>query len=227
MDNVHKQHRERVREKFLSAGFEGWHDHEVLEMMLFYVIPREDTNPIAHALIEKFGTLAQVLDASVEALLKVKGVGRQTAIYLNALGKMQKNYTRSKWSKNKSVLSNSTVTGLYCTDYIGNETEEVLAVVCLDSQNAVKHKEIISRGTIDRVDVSIRKIAETSFNVNARYIVLCHNHPSGIPHPSQEDIEITDLVVKALKPFDIEVFDHIIVGGESFSSMADIGLLNN
>lgn len=226
-ENIHKSHRKRVREKFSETGFEGWREHEILEMMLFYVIPRADTNPLAHTLIKKFGSLAQVLDADISALKKTEGVGEATAVYLKALGRLMPEYTKSKWPKNKTVFTNSTVAGLFCVDYIGNETEEVLAVICLDSQSAVKKKEIVSRGLVDRVDVSIRKIAEAAFSSGAKYIVLCHNHPSGVPHPSQQDIELTHSIIKALSPLNIELFDHIIVGGRSFSSMAERGLIKN
>lgn len=226
-NNVHSSHRERIREKFKAMGFEGWYEHEILEMLLFYTIPRTDTNPIAHRLIEKFGSLAQVLDADVSALMKVDGIGESTALFISALGKLQAEYAKSKWPKNRAVFTNTTVAGLYCRDYIGNETEEVLAVICLDGQNAVKKREIISRGVTDRVDVSIRKIAESAFNADAKYIVLCHNHPSGIPHPSQKDIELTNTIAAALSPLNIELFDHIIVGGQSFSSMAERGLIKN
>ena len=189
--NVHESHRERVREKFKSGGFEGWCDHEILELLLFYAIPRADTNPIAHRLIDRFGTLSGVLDADVTALLEVDGIGTSTACY------------------------------------IGSESEEVLAVICLDAKNQVKSKRIISRGMSDRVDVSIRKIVQAAFDAKVNYVVLCHNHPSGSAHPSQQDIDMTNAVAAALRPLDIELCDHIVVGGDTFTSMADRGFIKN
>ena len=118
--NTHVNHRERVKKKFSDFGFEGWYDHEVLEMMLFYAIPRCDTNPIAHALLNEFGTLASVLDADVEQLKKVPGIGENAAIYISALGKLQSVYNRSKWSDAKTVFSNVTSAGLFGADFIGN-----------------------------------------------------------------------------------------------------------
>ncbi len=226
--NVHKSHRERVREKFCNGGFEGWCGHEILELLLFYTIPRADTNPIAHRLIDRFGSLAGVLDADVNALMQVDGIGLNTACYLSALGHLPAEYMRSKWETDKTALSNSTAAGRYCADYIGSESEEVLAVVCLDAKNQVKSKRIISRGSADRVDVSIRKIVQAAFDAKVNYVVLCHNHPSGSSHPSQQDIDMTNEVASALRPLDIELCDHIVVGGGGgFTSMADRGFIKN
>ena len=225
--NVHANHRERVKNKFSDFGFEGWYDHEVLEMMLFYAIPRCDTNPIAHALLKEFGTLSAVLDADVEQLKRIPGIGESAAIYISALGKLQSVYNRSKWNDAKTVFSNVTATGLFCADFIGNETEEVLALICLDSQKCVKKSTILSRGVIDKVHIDIRKIVEHVVSVNAKHIVLCHNHPSGVLQPSYEDIEMTKRILLALSPLEIELVDHIIVCGKGYTSMAERGLLEN
>lgn len=226
-DNVHKSHRERVRQKFSEVGFEGWREHEILEMMLFYVMPRIDTNPIAHRLIEEFGSLAGVLEAQHSALTKVSGIGSETATYICALGKLQSEYGKSKWEREKVIFASSATAGRYCVDYIGNETEEVLGVVCLDTAYSVKNRKIISRGMIDRVDVNIRRIVETAFASSAKFLVLCHNHPSGGCIPSQQDIDVTNSIVSALKPLDIELCDHIVVGGGGFTSMAERGYIKN
>ena len=114
LETVHDNHRERVRQKFAAQGFTGWHDHEILELFLFYVMPRVDTNPTAHALIDEFGTLAQVLDADVDALKRVRGVGETTALYLHALGRLPSVYAQSKWDGKKTVLLNATATSLFC-----------------------------------------------------------------------------------------------------------------
>lgn len=226
--NVHKSHRERVREKFKNSGFDGWCGHEILEFLLFYTIPRADTNPIAHRLIDRFGSLSGVLDADVGALLKVEGIGLNTACFLSALGRLPAEYMRSKWEFDKTPLSDSTAAGRYCSDYIGSESEEVLAVICMDAKNQVKSKRIISRGSSDKVEVSIRKIVEAAFDSKVNYIVLCHNHPSGSAHPSQQDIDMTNEVAAALRPLDIELCDHIVVGGGgAFTSMADRGFIKN
>lgn len=225
--NSHSNHRERVRKKFAEFGFDGFYDHEVLEMMLFYAIPRCDTNPIAHALLDEFGTLAQVLDADVDSLKKVDGIGESAAVYLSALGKIVGRYNRSRWEDTKSAFANVTSAGLWCADYIGNETEEVFALICLDTQKQVKKQVILARGVVDKVHVDVRKIAQHVVSVNAKYIVLCHNHPSGILQPSYEDIEMTGKLIAALKPLEIEIIDHFVVSGRGFTSMAERGLLKN
>ena len=224
---IHENHRERVKKKFSDFGFEGWYDHEVLEMMLFYAIPRCDTNPIAHELLKEFGSLSAVLDANAEQLEKIPGIGKSAAVYLSALGKLNKVYTRSKWNDSKTVLSNVTSAGLFCADFIGNETEEVLALVCLDSQKCIKKSTILARGVVDKVHIDIRKIVENVVSVNAKHVVLCHNHPSGVLQPSYEDIEMTKNILKALKPLEIEMIDHIIVCGKGYTSLAERGFLEN
>lgn len=225
--NVHGNHRERIREKFRRVGFEGWCEHEILEMLLFYVIPRADTNPIAHELIKKFGSLSRVLDADTDSLAKVSGVGREVAVYLSALGKLQAEYAKSKWTREKPVILTSNDAGLFCVDYVGNEPEEALAVICMDSRCSVVNARIISRGLYDKVEISIRKIVEIAFNSDAKYLILCHNHPSGITNPSQQDIDMTNEIASALKPLNIELYDHIVVGGRHFESMAERGYIKN
>ncbi len=225
LETVHDNHRERVRQKFAAQGFTGWHDHEILELFLFYVMPRVDTNPTAHALIDEFGTLAQVLDADVDALKRVRGVGETTALYLHALGCLPSVYAQSKWDGKKTVLSNATATSLFCIDFIGHASDEVMGLICLDTQRQVKKKLLLSQGLVDSVEVSIRRIAEAAMGVNARYVVLCHNHPSGMAAPSYTDIETTKSIAKALSPLNIEVLDHIVVGGKTAYSMAEAGKL--
>ena len=225
LETVHDNHRERVRQKFAAQGFTGWHDHEILELFLFYVMPRVDTNPTAHALIDEFGTLAQVLDADVDALKRVRGVGETTALYLHALGRLPSVYAQSKWDGKKTVLSNATATSLFCIDFIGHASDEVMGLICLDTQRQVKKKLLLSQGLVDIVEVSIRRIAEAAMGVNARYVVLCHNHPSGMAAPSYTDIETTKSIAKALSPLNIEVLDHIVVGGKTAYSMAEAGKL--
>lgn len=226
-ENVHINHRDRVKKKFSDFGFEGWYDHEVLEMMLFYAIPRCDTNPMAHALLKEFKTLAQVLDADIEALKKVPGIGENAAVFLSALGKLQGVYNRSKWGDGKTVLDNVTSAGIFCSDFIGNEKEEVFALICLDNKKEVKKSTVLSRGVIDKVHADIRKIVENVVSVNAKYVILCHNHPSGILQPSYDDIEMTRHISKALSMMEIELVDHFVVCGKGYTSMAERGILEN
>lgn len=225
--NVHKDHRGRIRTKFHLTGFDGWGEHEVLEMLLFYAIPRVNTNPIAHKLIDYFGSLSKVLDASVEELQNVEGIGYATAVYISSLGKLQGIYTKSKWINKKERLSSAAAMGFYCVDYIGNEQEEVFAVITLDSQYIVQNRAVIQRGLIDSVSVSTRKIAEMAFRTKSRYIVICHNHPSGLPNPSDVDINVTKSIISALSPLNIDLIDHIVVGGGHYISMAQQGFINN
>lgn len=222
--NIHDNHRDRVRKKFLTNGFDGWHEHEVLEMLLFYAVPRIDTNPLAHALLAEFGSLAKVLDADTSDLMRVPGIGDSTATYLSALGRLQKVYARSRWEE-KPLLINVEKTGAYCRDLIGRESVEMFGILCLDTKKRLIKHQILTDGGVDHVAVDVRKIAQIAISTDARYLVLFHNHPSGDATPSYDDIKLTESVNNTLSPLNIEVIEHIVVGGTDYKSLASLGKL--
>ena len=214
---IHAGHRERVRQRYLETGLKGFDDVNVLELLLFYAMPRQDTNPIAHALLDRFGSLHGVLEASIQELKTVNGVGENTAILLSLVPEISRRYLFGKKQTRKSL---STTQELF--DYVlplfAFHLEEYLYMVSMDAGNKVLACSEVAQGAVDSVNVNTRKILATALEKRASKIVLAHNHPSGILIPSPADIAITRELQEALKVFEIELMDHIIVGdGECFS----------
>ncbi len=220
----HEGHRERVKRKFLESGFTpATPEHEVLEMLLFYSIPRQDTNPLAHELISRFGSLPNVLNASYEQLLTVKGVSSHTAVLLKLILAASDAYLRCM-EKEDFKCKSAEDAGQYLLEryrFLGND--EIFSVLSLDGVNDLKSFDIIEKGDIATVGVSIRKIIETLIRTKAHSVVLAHNHPSGIALPSQEDVAVTANIKKALLPLGIRVADHIIISGNDYVSLAQSG----
>ena len=207
---IHAGHRERVRQRYLETGLKGFDDVNVLELLLFYAMPRQDTNPIAHALLDRFGSLHGVLEASIQELKTVNGVGENTAILLSLIPEISRRYLFGKKQTRKSL---STTQELF--DYVlplfAFHLEEYLYMVSMDAGNKVLACSEVAQGAVDSVNVNTRKILATALEKRASKIVLAHNHPSGILIPSPADIAITRELQEALKVFEIELMDHIIV----------------
>jgi len=214
----HLGHRERIKAKFIQSGLDGFMDHEVLELLLIYAIPRKDTKPAAWELINKFGSLSAVLDAKIEELVTVKGMGRESALYLKIIRGALKRYTYDIVKKVDVIKSPEDVAN-YCRASLGANTDEIFEVIYLTIRNTVIGTEVLSVGAIDRASVSPRKIIEGALKAKAVGIVLVHNHPSGDPEASREDIAFTEDVIKAAKVMGILVHDHIIVARGGYYSL--------
>lgn len=219
---IHTGHRERLKRRFLETELNGFDDVNALELLLFYAIPRVDTNPIAHVLLDRFGSLHGVFEASVEELKKVPGVGENTAIFLHLIPAVAKRYMLSKKDFSKSI---ETTEDLY--DYViplfAFHTDEYLYMFCMDSANKVLHTCEISHGAVDMVNVDTRKIIATVLERHASKIILAHNHPSGVLTPSDADIAISRTLENALQVFGVELMDHVIVGDGECLSMRSYG----
>lgn len=220
---LHDGHRQRKKQQFLQHGLDGFADHEVLELVLFYAIPRRDTNETAHRLIQQFGSLQEVFFAPVEELQKVEGVGENAAVLLHLLPEL---YRRSCLSQKEDVIVNSVErAGRFFSRLLNGERREVLYQVCLDAKGKVLNYKRLASGTVSMAPVSIREVVETALHADASVVMLGHNHPSGIALPSEEDREITVRIQQALAALGIQLADHIIVADGDFVSMADSGLL--
>ena len=217
-------HRERIRAKFASAGLDSFLDHETLELLLTYVLPRIDTKPLAWALLKRFGSLAGGLDASPEELLSVKGIGKNTAYYLKLIRAVFKKYSLDEVREKITIRTPQQVLE-YCRASLEGKKEECLEVIYLSVRNTVMNTEVVATGLIDQVAVSPRKIVERALAAKASAIILVHNHPSGDATPSQEDISLTDAVTQAAALFSISVHDHIIIGKGSHYSLKANGLI--
>lgn len=217
--SIHKGHRERLKKRFLEDGLDNFTDIQVLELLLFYVIPRKDTNPIAHALLERFGSLAQVLEAPVEELKKVEGIGGEAAAFLHLVPAAGRYYMVDKAMQSK-ILNTLEQCDQYLLPYFFGRQVETVFLLCLDAKCKVLCCKEVGEGSVNSAGISVRKIVETALAANATTVVLAHNHPSGIALPSTEDIQTTRRVAAALRSVDIQLADHIVVADDDYVSMA-------
>lgn len=221
---MHSGHRERMKQRFRKTGLNGFDDVNVLELMLFYVIPRQDTNPIAHSLLNRFGTLYDVIDAPYEELTKVKGVGENVATFLKLIPAVCKRYIRSKQCRKMSYTSLQDMAE-FVIPLFSFEMEETLFLICLDGGNHITYCEPIAHGSPDSVIIEPRQVVQIAMDRRAARVVLAHNHPSGIAAPSPSDVSMTLTLKEALHLFNIELLDHFIVAEEACVSMRKHGCI--
>ncbi len=218
--NLHDGHRERLRNEFLNLGEnQSMHDHKLLEMLLFYAIPRKDTNPIAHQLIETFGSLAGVLDAAVEDLVQIKGMTKNAAVLIKSIIPLSRAYIESKSQTTNCVKTFEDIGKYFMAKYLGIKNETV-GMLCLNGKGEILNFKFISNGDLDSTGISIRTIIDQVIKSSATAVVIAHNHPSGIALPSVQDIEITKMIAAALKTISVTFVDHLIIANNDYISMA-------
>lgn len=220
MENVHRDHRKRLKEEFRKRGIEYFEDHKVLELLLFYAIPRTDTNPIAHELIKRFGSFSGVFTASRDMLQEVEGVGLEAATYLNLLGEFAKRYMVDCYSSTK-VIKSCEDAKQYMKHQFLNDTMERVILVCLDTSGKIVYSDTIATGQLDRVQLVPVDVLRRCLRADAAKAILAHNHPNGICIPSREDKASTALFFDELAHVGVELFDHIIVAGNDVYSMKE------
>lgn len=217
--NPHKLHRQRLRARFRREGLDGFEDHNVLELLLFYGIPVRDVNGDAHNLLEQFGSLSNVFDAKYEDLLKVSGIGENTATLIKLIPQLFRRYEMDKLNDDGITLNTAELVAKYTARYFKGVTEEKLYILCLDANCRLISCTQISSGTRGSAPLNNRAIAETALSENAVHIILVHNHPSGIISPSRKDITATAAVSDLLGKIGLSLSDHIIVGlGDDYFS---------
>jgi len=222
--NPHEHHRDRMRKKILNGGFDNFEDHEALEVLLYYCVPRRNTNELASRLIKEFGSLYNLLDANAQEIARRGGISIRSAMLITLIVPIYKKYALSKNAPRRS-FENTDVVGRYAVDLLNNEPNECFYLICLDTQKKNICSERIAKGTIDGATFYTRQMVETAIKYHAKFVVIAHNHPSGRLEPSNEDIDATKSVVNALFPIGIEVLDHIIVGGGGYCSFFETGLI--
>lgn len=219
-ENIHAGHRERLRKRFDAAGAKGFEEHTFLELLLFYVIPRKDTNPIAHELLRRFGSLERVLSASAQELMQVEDIGQNAARYLTMLGTLP-SFLRDGQQKKRVVLDSSVKVGEYLVNQFLGKQMETMMVLCLNSRKEPFFCGELGQGTSNSTVTSVREIAYLCSRVNATDIILSHNHPSGMSLPSVSDIVMTKKAEDFLKEIGVTVLDHFIITDQEFFSMKD------
>ena len=220
--SVHDGHRARLRRQLLDGGLDSFSDVQALELLLGFVIARKDVNPLAHALLDRFGSLSGVLDAPAGDLMKVPGIGENTAVMLSVMPQLMRRYTIGK-NKTGTILNTTTKAGSYLLPFFFGAKDEQVYLLCLDAKCKVLDCRKLFTGSVNTVGVSVRRIVEEALRRNATSVILAHNHTSGIALPSREDEETTNMVQAALEAVGIRLADHMVMVEDDFVSMADSG----
>ena len=219
---IHGGHRARVKQRYLSQGLDGFSDHEVLELLLYYAIPRNDVNPLAHRLMDRFGSLHAVLDAEVSELTEVSGVGESAALLVRLIRDLNRRYLLDRQEKRPTLPDSQTAGELFLPYFYGIREERVYAAF-LDDELRLLSCRLLFEGGINFAPLSVRKLVEAALREHATSVILAHNHPAGQAIPSVEDREATLHIRSALEAMQIRLLDHIIVAGEEFTSMEECG----
>lgn len=217
-------HRARLRQRFDEAGAGALADYELLELMLFRTIPRQDTKPLAKALLAKFGSLSAVLAAPVQRIAEVKGAGPSVAQDLKIAQAIMERASRADLAKRTVITSWSQLVN-YCRLSMAHEPREQFRVLFLDSKNQLIADEIMNEGTVDHAPVYPREVARRALELSAASLILVHNHPSGDPKPSAADLAITREIVAAAEVISVNVHDHLIIGRDGVASFKNLGLI--
>ncbi len=223
--NTHEHHRKRLRDLYGKHGFTAMTPCQVLEFMLFYAIPRKDTYPIAQRLIDKFGSLAGVLDATVDDLSKVEGIGPSSAVYLKMIRDIFGIYIAEKTDAENKYYSVKNV-GNYLRGKFTGIKKEIALLMCFDSEMKPVSCTELAEGTKDSIDISVKSITDEAQKCNAAFVVLAHNHPGATAIPSKEDINTTLAIADDLSKSDILLLDHLIFADGDYISFSQSNLLD-
>lgn len=221
--SVHDGHRERLRARFQSQGLEGFTDVQVLELLLFYCIPRQDTNELAHRLIDQFGSLSQVLETGPEELKKVKGIGENAATFLNLVLAAVNYYSKNRIDREETILKEINDCGAYLIERFKGHSNETVYLLCLDAKCKLLCCPKIGEGSVNSASIPIRRVVEAALGANATSVILAHNHPSGLALPSHEDVMTTRRIAAALDAVEVRLVDHIVVADGDYTSMLQSG----
>ncbi len=221
--SVHEGHRHRLKTRFIEHGLDNFNELNALELLLFYAIPRRDTNVLAHDLLDRFGSLGGVFDAGIRELTEVPGIGENAALLIKLVPQMTKKCQMSRVNDIRVFRSSSDMARFLIPRFM-DERDEVALLLCLDSRKSLICCEVLNRGVVNAVDITVRRLVETALKNKAAALVLAHNHPEGIALPSREDEAFTQKAKDALRLIGIDLLDHIIIAEDRYFSMRDSGL---
>lgn len=217
-------HRDRLRARFAENGPDALQDYEILELILFPLIPRRDVKPLAKDLLARFGSLPELMAAPAEQLMKVEGISENTALALKAVTALSHRAMKQEL-KAKPLLNNWTRLMDYCHSTMAHETKEHFRILFLNKKNEMIADEIQGSGTVDHTPAYPREIMKRALEIGATAMILLHNHPSGDPAPSQADIDMTRAIIRAAETFNIVIHDHIIISRNGYTSFKNQGLI--
>ncbi|HEY82594.1 MAG TPA: JAB domain-containing protein [Dehalococcoidia bacterium] len=223
-EDIHKGHRRRLREKFLKSGLAGFHDYEIVELLLTLGAPRKDCKPQAKEAIRRFKNLRGVLAASLEELQQIKGIGPHSAFGIKLMQEVAREFLKEKIMEKPFCKSSREIFD-YLYHAMRDRKKELFKVIYLNSQNQIIETADLFEGTVNSSAVSLREVVEGALKHNAVSLIFVHNHPSGNPEPSASDRELTRELVYAGEIMRIKVLDHIIIGDNRYFSFADGGLI--
>lgn len=222
--NLHSGHRDRLRNRYQSQGLDGFDDHNVLELLLCYAIPRKDVNELAHRLIRHFGSLSAVFDAELSELVAVEGIGERSATLIRLVIDLNRRYLIDKGRQQKQIsLAETRAAGEFFLPYFYGLTEERVYVAFLDDKFRLLSCRSLFEGGLNYAPVSVRKLVECAITLRATNLIIAHNHPAGQALPSVEDRDTTFALAGALRAVELQLLDHIIVAGEEYISMEEYG----
>ena len=214
--NYHAQHRQRVRNRFHSEGLDSFEEHQVLEMLLFYGIPRIDTNEIAHRLVEKFGSFRGVMDAEYEELLEIEGIGEQAATLIKFSAALARRYALSEFPKGTRYTTVESVGKYFVAKFMGEQTEKTYAML-INGKSEMIDCTLITTGTFSENTAAPQAIISAAMKNKAYGVVLAHNHPTGLAIPSASDIEFTAQIDYFCSQVGVCLLEHVVVAENSFA----------
>lgn len=215
MSNLHEGHRDRMRQKYIENGSRAFTDHELIEMLLYYAVPRKDTNELSHRLIKRFGSYSAIFNADINDLCEA-GLSKNAAVFLNLVRDSGERYFTSTETKQRFLTVGDAAE--FITKLLYSKKQEVLYIFLLNMKMELLGYEELSSGGISSVGLDSRTLLKTVLSYNAAYAILAHNHPTGTAAPSHADIKLTQTIIDLLKTIDVKLCDHIITSKNSFYS---------
>lgn len=219
-----REHRKRLRQKFLTAGMGAFHEYEVVELLLTCAIPRKDVKHQAKELLREFGSLKGIVDAEIDEIARIGGVGRESATIIKFIRELATLYLEQK-AKEKPQIACTSELLAFCRTAMGGKKDEEFCVIYLDAQNQIIDVETVQKGIVNQAVVYPRQVLERALRKKASALILAHNHPSGHVRPSEADLRLTRTIQETAKALDILIHDHIIIGENRFFSFREEGLI--
>ena len=219
-DNLHEHHRKRLKERFLREGIESFEPHCILELLLFYSIPRKDTNETAHKLLRRFGSLRGVFDAPFESLLEVEGISEHSATLIKMIPSLARIYAL-EGVEHDVILDTFESVGEYLVRRYTGVSKETVLLLLINGRNQLTDCIKVHEGSINSVSITPRNLVETALFKGAAAVILAHNHPSGMAIPSSDDIRTTEIMKNAFSSIDIKMLGHFLVAGNNYCNICD------